>query len=204
MNSSVSVRTIAERHFHGRIARTETYHARMIADVIEIYVYDSKETLGFESFFAIRVLDCPEIKTLFMIDVMAMMGDEDAPTDDAVVGFADVDENSEFLHNYVMILRDMFPGYDVRRMDDGTFASMAADFKRNYEEHKAVIMQMVSKVSYDIADIIVKHAIPSWAMFQPLAYVRSDTLYDHKMFSEIEYRDEITSNQEYVRVVITA
>lgn len=127
-------------------------------DTIEVNVY-RKNDIGFSEFFRFRYLVCKEINTIYITSMSAMMGWMGCPYDDMLMGFDEVDRYAEHLTNYIMVLRDIFPGFDVRRIDDGTFERCAEAFKQRYDVHARLL---ADKVPVDVASTIVQHNVPQW------------------------------------------
>lgn len=192
---------IPHRKFVGRISYNMVYKALMMDNnYMMIQTYDNSGGNGVLEFFEVGLMVCEEIKTVYVTHIVLMMGWEDAPYDDVLDGFEAVDKYANMASNYIMMLRDMFPGYDVRRIDDGTFEER----KRKYASLEAAYNRLISsKLPGDVADGIVKSVKPYWMDWHK-DITRDQSLNFHEVWGDdyLEEVENITKNEECVKIVL--
>jgi hypothetical protein len=200
MSSLVRVNAYVCRQYYGRLSRDTVYKALQIGeDVIDVEVHEKDDALGFSEFFRFKLLPCKEIRTIYVTSIGGMIGYVDSPYDDMMFGFQEVDKYAEYMSNYLMILRDIFPGYDVRRIDDGSFAAYADAFKKRNAIHERL---MESKVPSDIASVIVEHNLPKWVSYDGSDDIEKIPSDYFVIFEEIITIASIDRNAEFVQLVL--
>lgn len=158
--ASSSIDSYVCHHYFGRLALGAVYRAFRVDDeVIDVKVYAKRTSLGFSEYFRFKFMICDEIKSVYITCMTAWMGWTGCPYDHVLVGFQDVDEYSDHLSNYMLILRDIFKGFDVRRLDDGTYEGHVSTFQQRF---KTITEMIATKVPIDIARSIVHQTTPEW------------------------------------------
>lgn len=161
------------QRFIGRMLMETYYIASMIDDMVQVYIFYDTDAIGFSEMFAVRILKCEEASCVFVTQICAMFGHMDAPVDDMIIGISNVKKYK--FANHIMILRELFPGFNVMFMDIDVFERISRPFLRTHHTCQDVLER---KVPRDIAETIVNCTKPDWLKYNPGNEEDPDTFMD--------------------------
>lgn len=172
----------------------------MVGDLVRVYIFYTKEQLGFSEMFDAKILHCPEIHIVFVTNICAMFGHEDAPIDDIVFGVSEIAKYG--FANHIMILRDIFAGRDVQHMDFNRFTIMSAPLVQMYGE---CVSTLSRKVPPHVAESIINRIVPGWMLFNHHVNVITDNDFGEIMADAFDKENMLSSTPlgEYVRVKLS-